>query len=67
MNEKECVKGTITVPNSPPADLAVNNTSKKLIFKNCAPFTDFITEMNSTQINDTQKSDVVLSMDNLIE
>ena len=53
MNEKECVKGTITVPNSPPADLAVNNTSKKLIFKNCAPFTDFITEMNSTQINDT--------------
>ena len=55
MNEKECVKGTITVPNSPSADLAVNNTSKKLIFKNCAPFTDFITEMNSTQINDTQK------------
>ena len=51
----------------PSADVAVNNTSKKVIFKNCAPFTDFITEMNSTQINDTQKSDVVLSMDNLIE
>ena len=33
------VKGTITVPNAAAAGAAVNNISKKLIFKNCAPFT----------------------------
>ena len=26
------------------------------MFKNCAPFTDCITEINNTQINDTQKN-----------
>ena len=37
------VKGTITVPNAAAADAAVNNTNKKVIFKNSAPFTDCIT------------------------
>ena len=27
---------------------AVNNTNKKVIFKNCAPFTNCISEMNNT-------------------
>ena len=26
------------------------------MFKNCAPFTDCITEINNTQIDDTQKT-----------
>ena len=30
------VKGTITIPNS----AAENNANKKVIFKNCAPFTN---------------------------
>ena len=34
------VKGTIIVPNAAAAGAAVNNTNKKVIFKNCAPFTD---------------------------
>ena len=38
------VKETIRVPNTAAAGVAVNNTNKKVIFKNCAPFTDCITE-----------------------
>ena len=37
--------------------MAVNNTNKK-IFKNCAPFTNCITEINNTQV--AQKIDVVV-------
>ena len=33
-------KGTITVPNTEATGAAVNNTNKKVIFKNCAPFTN---------------------------
>ena len=60
------VKGTITDPNTVAAGVAVNNTNKKIMFKNCAPFTDCITEINNTQINDSQKIDVVMPMYNLI-
>ena len=61
------VKGTITVPNSTVAGPAVNNTDKKVIFKNCAPFTDCITEINNRQVDDAQKIDIVMPMYNLIE
>ena len=33
------VKGTITVNNTAAADADANNTDKKVMFKNCAPFT----------------------------
>ena len=42
------VKGTITVNNTAAADAAANNTNKKVIFKNCAPFTNCISEINNT-------------------
>ena len=61
------VKGTITVQNTAAADVAVNNTHKKVIFKNCAPFTDCITEINNTQTDDDQKIDIVMPMYNLTE
>ena len=61
------VKGTITVLNTSAAGAAVNNTNKKVRFKNCAWFTDCITERNNTQVNDAQKTDVVMPMYNLIE
>ena len=38
------VKVTITVLNPLAAGGAANNSNKKAIFKNCAPFTDCITE-----------------------
>ena len=34
------VKGTISVTNTAAAGVAANNTNKKVIFKNCAPFTN---------------------------
>ena len=53
------VKVTIIVPNTAVAD-AANNTIKKVIFKNCAPFTSCITGINNTQIDDAQYIDVVI-------
>ena len=47
--------------------MAVNNTNKKVIFKNYAPFTDCITEKNNTQVGNAQKIDIVMPMYNLIE
>ena len=61
------VKGTITFPNNAAAGVAVNDTNKKVIFKNCTPFTDFITETNNTQVDGAQKIDVVMPKYNLIE
>ena len=61
------VKGTITVANTTAAGATVINTNKKLIFKSCAPFTDCITEINNTQVDDAQKIDIVMPMYNLIE
>ena len=42
------VKGTIGVNNSVAAGAAANNTNKKVIFKNCAPFTNCISEIYNT-------------------
>ena len=45
----------------------VNNINKKVVFQNCAPFTDCITEINNTQEDDAQKIDVLMPMYNLTE
>ena len=57
------VKGTITVKNT----VAANNTNKKVIFKNCAPFTICISEINNTQVDNAKDIDIVIPMYNLIE
>ena len=44
-----------------------NNDHKELVFKNCAPFTDCISEINSTQIDNAKDIDLVMLMYNLIE
>ena len=41
-------KGRITVNNTPGAGAAVNNADKKVIFKNCSPFTNCISKINNT-------------------
>ena len=46
------VKGNITVNNTAGAAAAANNTNKKVIFKNFAPFTSCISKINNTQIDD---------------
>ena len=61
------VKGTITAPNTAAAGVAVNNTNKKVVFKNCAPFTSCKTEINDTQVNYAEDIDIIMPMYNLIE
>ena len=43
------VKGTVTVANTAAYDAHANNTNKKVIFKNCVPFTSRISRINNTQ------------------
>ena len=43
------VKGNISVNDTAGAGAAANNTNKKIIFKNCAPFTNCIIKINNTE------------------
>ena len=61
------VKGTITVNNTAAQSAGANNINKKVIFKNCAPFTNCISEINNTQIDNATDIDIVMSMYNLTE
>ena len=61
------VKGTISVTNTAAAGANVNNTNKKVIFKNCAPFTNCISAINNTQIDNAKDIDIVMPMYTLIE
>ena len=61
------VKGTITVNNTDAQGAAANNTNKKVIFKNCARFTNCISEINNTQIDNAKDIDIVMPVYNLIE
>ena len=56
------VKGTITI--SPETTATPNNTNKKLIFNNCAPFTNCISRINNTQVDYAHYIDVVMPMYN---
>ena len=40
---------------------------KKVILGNCAPFTDYISEINNAQVDHAKYIDIVMSMYNLIE
>ena len=61
------VKRNITVNNTDAEGATVNNTNKKVIFKNCAPFTSCISKINNTQIDNAEYIDIVMPMYNLIE
>ena len=51
----------LSVNNTAAADADVNNTNKTVIFKNCVPFINCISEINNTQV------DIVMPIYNLIE
>ena len=61
------VKGTITVNNTAAEDTDANNTNKNVIFKNCAPFTNCISEIINTQVDNAKDIDIVMPIYNLIE
>ena len=61
------VKGNIALNNNAGAGASANNIDKKVIFKNCAPFTNCISKINNTQIDNAEYIYIVIPMYNLIE
>ena len=63
------VKGTITI-NGRGADAAArrgDEREKGVAFKNCAPFTNCISEINNAQVDNAKDIDIVMPMYNVIE
>ena len=56
------VKGTIAANNTD-----ANNTNKKVIFKNCTPFANCISEINDTQVNNAKHINIIINLYNLLE
>ena len=57
------VKGNITVNNTAAVN-AEANTNKKVIFKNCAPFTNSISEIKNTPVDNAKDIDIVMPLYN---
>ena len=63
------VTGTITI-NGAGADAAARQADERdkgVAFKNCAPFTNCISEINNTQVDNAKDIDIVMPMYNLTE
>ena len=63
------VKGTITI-NGTGADAAARQADERdkvVAIKNCAPFTNCISEINNSQVGNAKDIDIVMPMYNLIE
>ena len=56
------MSGTITVTGAGADDAAkrLDERNKEVIFKNCAPFTDYVSEINNTQVDNAEDLDVVM-------
>ena len=52
----------ISVNNTAAAGATANNIGKKVIFKNCTPFTNCIIKINNTQIDNAEYIDIVMPM-----
>ena len=63
------VKGTITIAGAgdDAAARQADERDKGVIFKNFAPFTNFISEINNTQVDNAKDIDTVMPVYNLIE
>ena len=63
------VKGRITIEGAgvDAAARQADERDKCVAFKNCAPFTNCISEINNTQIDNANDIDIVMPMYNLIE
>ena len=60
---------TITITGEGAGDNAkrLDERNKGVIFKSCTPFTDCISEINNTKVDNAKDLNVVMSMYNLIE
>ena len=56
------VKKAISIANMAGERAAENDNNKKLIFKNCLLFTDGISEINNTQIDNGKDIDLIMQI-----
>ena len=63
------VKGKITIPGEgdDAAAIQADERDKGVAYKNCAPFTNCISEINNTQIDNAKDIDIVMPIYDLIE
>ena len=63
------VKGRITITRAGDNAAArkAGERAKGVAFKNCAPFPNYISEINNKQIDNAKDIDIVMPMHNLIE
>ena len=63
------VKGTITIAGTgdDAAARQADERDKSVIFKNCAPFTNRISEINNTQVDNAKDISIVMPIYNLIK
>ena len=61
------VKGTITIAGDDAAARQADERDKGVIFKNCAPFINCISEINNTQVDNAKDIDILMPMYNLTE
>ena len=61
------VKGTITTTGDDAAARQADERDKCVVFENCAPFTNCISEINNTQVDNAKGIDIVMPMYNVIE
>ena len=63
------VKGTITITGAgdDAAARRADERNKGVVFKNCAPFTNCISEINNTQVDNAKDIDILMPIYNLIE
>ena len=61
------VSGTISAADISDAGAAASNANKRVTFKNCTPLIDWISEINSPQVDNTKDIDIVMPMYNSVE
>ena len=49
------------------AAIGTDRSDKGTIFNNCAPYTDCVSEINNTKVDNTKDLDIVMPMYDLIE
>ena len=59
-------KTAITGAGDNAAVRQADERGKVAVFKNCAPFTNCISEINNTQIDNAQDIDIIIPMNNLV-
>ena len=65
--ERILLSVTISTEDTLTTGATTSNTNKNIILEKCSPFTDCISEINNTQVDNLNNIDLIMSMYNLIQ